>query len=293
MKSWFFACLFLLSLPLFAADYNVAGLERHRAERVAELTKADGWLSLIGLHFLNPGDNTVGRAATNRIVLAGGPDAVGTVTLAEDGAVTFTAAPGGSVKIEGAPAAPHSPLLPAMGTRPATLVTAGTVTFFVIERGGKKALRVRDLASARREHFVGIDYFPTDPAWRITARWMTYETPRAVPITNVLGQTTVYRVPGKAVFDYQGRTYEVLPLVEGPDQPLFFIFSDATSGDTTYGMRFLYADQPRDGAVVLDFNRIENPPCAFTPFATCPLPPKENQLPFPITAGEKNYRGTH
>jgi len=284
-----------LAAPAFAAGDDYAHqLETARAARVAELTKADGWLTLIGLHFLAPGGNTVGRAADNRLALAAGPEHFGTVELAADGRVSFTAAADAAVRIDGRPA-PAGAVTLLAGTAAAkpTLVSSGTVSFFVIERGGKKALRVRDSAAERRTRFLGIEYFPADPSWRIEARWVPFETPREIAITNVLGQVSREQVPGKAVFERDGKTYEVLPVVEGPDEPLFFILADATSGETTYPMRFLDAEPPKDGKVVLDFNRLENPPCAFTPFATCPLAPKENRLPLALTAGEKMYRGAH
>jgi uncharacterized protein len=120
-----------------------------------------------------------------------------------------------------------------------------------------------------------------------------FDQPRSVDITNIIGQVSPATVNGKAVFTRDGRTCELLPIDEGPGK-LFFVISDQTSGEETYGgCRFVYADPPQDGKVILDFNLAENPPCAFTPFATCPLPPKENRLPFRVTAGEKNYRGSH
>lgn len=263
-----------------------------RSERVAELTKVDGWLSLIGLHFLKEGANTVGSGADNDVILARGPVRVGTVTVGPDGKVTLKPEAQG-VKIGGETVA-EGELKPGAGVVKPTLVTAATIMFFVIERGGKKALRVKDTESERRKKFVGIDYFEIDPAWRIEARWVEFEKSRLLPITNMLGQTAPSPVPGKAVFERDGKTYELLPIDEGRDEPLFFVISDATSGKETYGAsRFVYADWPKDGKVILDFNRAENPPCAFTPFATCPLPPKENRLPFAVTAGEKEYRGEH
>jgi uncharacterized protein (DUF1684 family) len=121
-----------------------------------------------------------------------------------------------------------------------------------------------------------------------------FEKSRQIPLTNILGQVSPALVPGKAVFEWEGKTYELLAIDEGPHEPLFFVISDATSGKETYAAaRFIYAERAKDGKIVLDFNRAENPPCAFTPFATCPLPPKENRLPFAVTAGERNYRGRH
>lgn len=295
MKAWLVIPLawavgtFAAAAPSYREEIEAA-----RAERVARLTTADGWLSLIGLHFLNEGANRIGAAQDNAIVLAAGPAHFGTATLAADGKVSFTVADGVDATIDGARVR-AAELKPGVGvTMKPTLVAAGSVSFFVIERGGKKALRVKDSDADRRRRFAGLDYFPIDPAWRVEARWEPFERSRQIPITNILGQTSPALVPGRAVFEREGKTYELLPIDEGPGEPLFFVISDATSGRETYGAaRFVYAEPPKDGKVILDFNRAQNPPCAFTPFATCPLPPKENRLPFALTAGEKNYRGAH
>ncbi len=279
-----------------AADVGyVARLEAQRAERVNRLTKPDGWLTLIGLHFLQRGANSIGSAANNTVVLAKGPAHLGTATLASDGRVIFTVNPAvaDEVLVDGRQVL-SAPLLEGGEGQASTLVTWSTVSFFVIERGGKKALRVKDSASERRTHFLGIDYFPIDPSWRVEARWVAFERPREVMIRNILGQEEPALIPGKAVFEREGKTFELLPLVEGADEPLMFVISDATSGEETYGAaRFVYADPPRSGKLVLDFNEALNPPCAFTSFATCPLPPKENRLPIAVRAGEKKYRGEH
>jgi uncharacterized protein (DUF1684 family) len=294
MKTTFCLLLAMGAARVMAADATYAGqIAQARAARVARLTTPDGWLTLIGLHFLQPGANTVGAAKDNAIVLAAGPAHVGTATLAADGKVTLALAPGAEALVDGAAVREAELRLGSGKTKP-TLVTCGTVSFFLIERGGKRALRVKDSAAERRTHFLGLDYFPTDEAWRIEAQWVPFDKARLIPITNILGQTSPEPAPGKAVFTRDGKTYELLPIDEGPDEPLFFVFADATSGKETYGAgRFLYAERPTDGKIVLDFNRAQNPPCAFTPFATCPLPPKENRLPFAVTAGEKNYRGGH
>ena len=281
------------SVSLAGDDAYAQEIAAARAARVARLTTPDGWLTLIGLHFLSPGESTVGHAKDNAIVLAAGPAHVGTATLAADGRVTFALAPGADAQI-GGQAVRAGELRLGEGAAKPTLVTAGTVSFFVIDRGGRKALRVKDSAAERRTHFLGLDYFPIDASWRIEARWVAFEKSRLIPVTNILGQTAPEPSPGNAVFEHDGKTYELLPIDEGPGEPLFFVISDATSGQETYGAsRFLYADWPKDVKIVLDFNRAQNPPCAFTPFATCPLPPKENRLPFAVTAGEKKYRGEH
>lgn len=281
--------------PLHADDF-AAQNAAWRADRVARLTAPDSWLSLIGLHWLKDGENSVGTAEDNSIRLAAGPAYLGQVTLGPDGRVTFIAAPGSLATSDGTPVpgSPHGAVELGYRTGKPSLVRVQTVSFFVIQRGDKLALRVRDSDSARRVNFVGIDYFDADPSWRIEAEWVPFETPREIPITNMLGQTSPAKVPGKAVFTRDGQTYELLPMAERADEPLFFVISDGTSGEETYeAARFVYADPPKDGKVILDFNRAQNPPCAFTPFATCPLPPKENRMKIRVTAGEKNYRGEH
>lgn len=282
-------------LALGAAEPDaayVAQIEKSRAERLARLMRDEGWLTLVGLHFLEPGSNTVGSAADNTIVLKNAPAHVGTIVLNERGVVTLTVNPAEDVRVEGEQVLTAT--LREAGAWPATRVSFGTVSFFVIDRGGRKALRVRDTASERRKHFAGIEYFPIDPTWRIEADWEWFERPREVMIKNILGQEMPALVPGKAVFEREGKTFELLPLVDGSDDPMMFVISDLTSGVETYGAaRFVYADPPRGGKVVLDFNEAINPPCAFTPFATCPLPPKENRMEIAVRAGEKDYRGEH
>jgi hypothetical protein len=281
----------LLAAPARSAETYAEHVTSLRAERVAELTKPDGWLTVVGLNFLDPGKNSIGSAAGNQVVLAGLPAQLGTLTLSPANTAAFASA-GGGVSIDGKKASEGALRPDGQGVK-ATVVSWGTVSFYLIERGGRLAVRSKDSEAARRTHFLGLDYFPTDPSWRIEAAWVPFGAPRQIAITNVIGNVLQERATGKAVFERGGRTYELTPVDEGPGEPLFFVFSDATTGESTYRMRFLDADQPRDGKVVLDFNLAENPPCAFTPFATCPLPPRENQLGLPVTAGEKNYRGAH
>lgn len=276
--------------PNVAADPYTQEIETWRAQRVQQLTRPDGWLSLIGLHFLKPGENSVGTAADNAIVLAKGPAHVGTFTLQPNGIVRVTFNPSTEAQVDGHTLV--STVLRDDTHGKSTVVTVGTVSIMVIDRDGKKALRVKDSDADLRAHFLGIDYFPIDPSWRIEAKWVPFEKPREVPIHNILGNVSPALILGKAVFARDGHTYELLPIQEDPDGLLFFVISDATSGNETYeAARFLYAAPEVDGKVILDFNKAQNPPCAFTPYATCPLPPKENQLSLAVTAGEKKYRG--
>ncbi len=262
--------------------------ETARAARVDRLTQPDGWLALIGLPSLPSGTSTIGRAADNRIVLAVGPDRFGTITEETDGRVTFAPAPGAGAFVDGATVSGIVELRPGDVVRRPTLVTAGTVGFYLVESGGGKTLHVRDVARPQFVDFPGLDYFPVDPAWRIETEWVALAEPRTRSITDIAGGASSLRQTGKAVFSRNGRTFELIPL-ENPDGSLLFVFTDATSDTDTYAMRFLDAARPANGKVVLDFNLAENRPAPFRPLAVCPLPPAENRLPFAITAGERIF----
>lgn len=277
--------------PAFAADDYVRSIETWREERRAALTAPESWLSLIGLHLVKPGAQTVGAGADNAIRLRAGPDRLGVLTLTPDRTVSLDLAAGVAATIGGKAVARGT--LDYTAEAP-TIVRFGTASFMVIDRGGDLFLRVRDSESTRRRDFVGIEYFPINPAWRIEAEWVPFDPVQQVPITNILGQTGPQPSPGKVVFTHAGRIHELIAVDEGVTDELFFILTDLTAGEETYGAaRFLYTTHPRDGRLVLDFNRTENPPCAFNPYSTCPLPPKGNRLPFRLEAGEKMYRGVH
>jgi hypothetical protein len=265
-------------------------IEQWRAQRIARLTAADGWLSLIGLHWLEPGPNTLGSAADNAIVLAKAPPHLGMIDWRADGSLVLQLKPGSGARVDGE--AKSQAILRDDREPNPTRVSFGSANFVVIDRGGRKALRVRDSEADTRAQFSGIESFAVDASWRIVADWIPFDPPQTLETANVIGQMERYPVPGKAVFERDGRTHELLPVVEVPgDTQLFLMFADGTSGRETYGAaRFLYADPPGDGKIVLDFNKAYNPPCAFTAFATCPLAPPENRLDLRVTAGEKKYK---
>jgi uncharacterized protein (DUF1684 family) len=173
-----------------------------------------------------------------------------------------------------------------------TVVALGALTFQVIKRGERYAIRLKDMRSQQRAAFKGLEWFPVREDHRVHARFVSHPSPRSIPIVNVLGMVEPMRSPGYAEFRLKGRTLRLHPVLETSDATeLFFIFKDQTSGRETYGAgRYLYAPMPSNGTVELDFNKAYSPPCAFTAFATCPLPPKENRLPIRIEAGER-YRG--
>jgi uncharacterized protein (DUF1684 family) len=276
-----------------AGDDYTASVEKVRAARLDTLKAPGGWLSLIGLEWLQPGANRIGSAPDNDIVLKAGPAHLGTVTVDNDGTVAIELAKGSGALVDGREVQ-RATLVDDGGTgRKATEVRFGSANFFVISRDGKKALRVKDENADSRQHFKGLDYFAIDPSWRVVADWVPFDPPHELEIGNVLGTIDKEKVPGKAVFVRDGHTYELYPIQEEPDS-LFFVFADRTSGKETYGAaRFLDTPLAKDGKLVLDFNEARNPPCAFTPYATCPLAPPENRLDVRVTAGEKKYAGGH
>ena len=259
----------------FAASSYQAEIARWHSEREARLKADDGWLTLAGLFWLHEGANPFGRDPSGEIVLPDGPAHAGVFHLGQ-GKVTVSAN-GGTRELH-----PDS-------DKPEDILRVGRLSLVAILRGGKFGIRVKDPESQARREFKGIELFPADESYRVKARWVAQ--PHKISILNVLGQTEASDCPGYAVFRLDGRELKLYPILEEPGaQELFYIFRDQTSTKETYGAgRFLYSDMPKDGMVVLDFNKAYNPPCAFTPYATCPLPPPENRLPVRIEAGEKRY----
>jgi len=284
----------LLTGSSFALAEPTSDLAQWRAHRLERLTAADGWLTLIGLHWLHEGNQAVGAAKTNDVVLAKGPAVLGTIAWDKtSGKVSLMLEARVSATVDGQE--PKENITFSEDEDKPTLVQVGTLTLQVISRGDRKALRVKDSAAETRAHFAGLEYFTEDRAWKIEATWESFSPPRTLRIQNVVGTVSPEAVPGKAIFEYKGKTYELWPIQETGDDSLFFIFSDQTSGVETYGAgRFLFTDPPKNGKVTLDFNRAISPPCAFTAFATCLLPPPQNRLPIRVTAGEKTPAGaTH
>lgn len=278
---------------------HAADIEAWRTARLARLQKPDGWLSLIGLHWLIEGEQTLGHAAGNDIELAAGPDRFGSIRLHGD-EVLFAAADGGPQVLVSNSTGERGEdgrtwhVLAADASGKPSIVSADTVSFLVIERGGKYALRVRDSEAKTLKQFAGIERFPVDDSWRIVADWTPHEAPQSFGIQTVIGTIEEMPNPGYGTFTREGREYRIYPVVEEGSEDLFIIFADRTSGKETYGPgRFVYAPWPKDGKLVIDFNKAYNPPCALNPFSTCPLPPPENRLDLRVTAGEKKYDGAH
>jgi len=271
-------------------------IEQWRSQRLERLTAEDGWLTLVGLDWLQPGPNPFGSAPDNAVVLSapGVPPVAGTLDVAADGTVTLHPAPDAGLTVNGQPAA-EAALATDLDGHPDVLAL-GRLSFYVIARGDRLGVRVKDPEAPARRDFKGIQYFPIDPSYRVTAIFEPYDAPREVQVPTAIGTPATMLAPGLLHFTLKGKSLSLEPYQESPDaEELFIVFRDATSGDTTYGGgRFLSAPVPGpDKMTLLDFNRAYNPPCAFTPYATCPLPTQENTLDVAVQAGEKHEGGHH
>jgi len=268
-----------------ASDWR-ADDERYRRDLEAKLTSDTGWLTIAGLAFLTKPETTVGSDRSNDVVLPGAtPPHLGTFVLSSDGQVSVRLQPHLDVTLlDGKPFTGGA--IKSDGEGPPDRLVLGDVQVWVHESGARRALRIRDKNNPLRQSFTGMKWYPIDPAYRVEATFVPYERPKEYRIPNLLGDIDRMSAPGQVTFTLRGNAYRMTPYVD--NDALWVVFRDLTSGDTTYpAARFLYAPMPKDGKVVLDFNRAENPPCAFNSFATCPLPPPENRLNVRIEAGEQ------
>ena len=291
-RSFFVLALILgFSLPALADDTAWRQeVEAFRKERVEDLKKEDGWFTLVGLAWLDEGENRFGSDPEAKVVLPEGksPKLAGVLVRKGD-KVSVRVEPGAKVTSGGKPVTVLDLVADTAGEP--TVLEMGSVSFFVIQRGDKLGVRVKDKQSAALQAFHGLDTWPIQPAWRVEARFEPYDPPKTIGIPNILGQVTDSPAPGAVVFDWQGKTYR-LDALGNPKEGLSLIFADQTNGKETYGAgRFLETGPVKDGKVVVDFNLAYNPPCAFTAFATCPLPPSQNRLALRVEAGEKKYAG--
>lgn len=258
------------------------GIEAWRTERERKLRAEDGWLAVAGLFWLRDGVNRLGSGSDNDIVLPAGPARAGTLTL-RDGRVTLRLEPGGV-------ATSKNERVTERDLKPDSddVVALDRLRLSVIQRSGRYGVRVRDPQSARRRSFEGLRWYPVDESRRVVARFVPAAAKRTLQVANVLGDVLEMPSPGHVEFTLGGRALRLDPVLEEGSPQLFFIFRDTTAGRETYPAgRYVYAEPPRDGTVTLDFNKAYSPPCAFTDFATCPLPPLQNRLPLAVEAGEK------
>ena len=257
-------------------------VEAWRAARYAALRRDIGWLSLAGLYWLRTGENRIGSDPELEVTLPAGPPFAGIITLTEDGLSADGVFTHDGAPVEGLRLSDDSAGEP-------TMLELGDLRFCVIQRAGRHAIRTWDTNAAALREFDGIDHWPVDAGWRIGARFE--RTPgRMVPVPDVLGFIEEEESPGDVLFELGGLEHRLQALPGGPDGELWLVFADATNGVETYGGgRFLYTGAPAGGAVEVDFNRAYNPPCVFSPFATCPLPWPENRLPIRVEAGERSF----
>jgi uncharacterized protein (DUF1684 family) len=279
MTSMRTAGLVVIAVAAIAADSGTYQREiaKFRAERETKLKADDGWLTVVGLHWLHEGANSVGSDPKSDAPLPGStPSRVGTLTLTK-GKVHFKPANGVQLKEMD---------LKTDVTPQYDRLTLGRVKFFVIEREDRFGVRVKDNDSEARKKFSGLRWYPVDPAWRIRAKFTP--SPHDVFFDTEVGVKEKDRSPGYVTFTRGGNEFKMEPVTE--DDHLWFVFRDQTSGKTTYAAsRFLYVPMPKDGFVEIDFNKAENPPCVFTDYATCPLPTPQNRLQLAVTAGEQMY----
>jgi uncharacterized protein len=288
-------------LPALAASQEASWQKdtaAWRAAHQADLLKPDGWLSLSGLEWLQPGDNSLGSAAGNKIRLSAGPAHLAILHL-EGQTVRLNPPAGGfpnDFLVAGTPAKSQSLRAEANNDKVSPHLTIDTLNMYVIRREARFALRIKDSHSAAIAGFHGLNWYAPDFAYRVTAKWTPYFPHKTITLATLVGTSYDQPVPGVAEFSLRGKTFRLEPVLEDPAvAKLFFILRDTTSSSTTYGAcRFLYTGLPTKGLelpgeLVLDFNRLENPPCAYTPYSTCPLPPHGNRLPIPLPVGEQRY----
>lgn len=273
--------------------YDTAATEKWRAARETDLRSRTGWLTVSGLYFLKPGANSIGSDPASDVVLPPNtPGQAGVIDYEPAARVTLTLRDGVPATLDGKPPTAPIALLSADAPRgPAPRVSIDGVSLQVHRSGDRLAIRLRDPNSALLKSFAGLRWFPIDASWSVQARFIPYDRPKRIPTQNILGDNTESVSPGEVEFTIGGVTTRLVAFGEG--RRLSFVFSDATAGRDSYRLRFLSADAPdADGVVTLDFNRAYNPPCAFNPFTTCPVPIPQNRLKVAIAAGEKAYRAS-
>jgi uncharacterized protein len=276
------------------ADSNyVKEINEWDQKRINRLKADDGWLNLAGRFWLKRGESTFGSAKGNDIVVESSklPEHIGSFIF-KDSAVIFKAKDDVEVLLDGKPV--KEIVLVDDQKKDITVLQIGSVKFNLIVRDTLYGIRFRDLTSELVKNFKGIERFPIDESWYIKAKYVAYNPPKEIALPNILGQISKEKSPGAVVFERDGKTYRIDAVDEGEDR-LFLIIADQTSGEETYGGgRFIYVNKPDStGTILLDFNKAYNPPCVFTKYATCPLPPLQNYLKLRIEAGEKVYGEGH
>jgi len=300
-KGWFILMVFLTLSPGLHAQTKGRSVhdtslrkeeDAWHALRLQALRAEDGWLNLAGLYWLKEGENSFGSGTDDDLRFPEGRIQAKAGILARKGfEVRLLTNEASGVKVDGQ--AVREALVFDTGSFRTPVLSCGPLRWTIIRRSERLGVRLRDLDHPALKNFTGVERYPVDRTWLVDAWLERNPFPKTIPITNVLGQTNLLPSPGRLIFTWQGSTYALDALEEGEE--LFILFGDDTNGNGSYASgRFLYAARPgADGRTVLDFNRAINPPCAFTPYATCPLPPRQNILPLSVSAGEKDYHTSH
>lgn len=275
------------SLIAIAQNAYLSELQKWRSQTEAELKGDDGWLTVTGFFWLKEGVNSIGSDPSNDISLPDSvPARVGIIDF-QNGKTILRIAEGVKATLKDQPVTTLE--MKSDESQKPDVITVGDVTFHIIKRNSRYALRIKDRNSEARRAFTGLKWFPAREEYKVKARFVAYDKPRTILIPSILGYEDEMKSPGYVLFTLAGKERRLEPVMSGEDK-LFFILRDLTSGKSTYpGGRFLYTKLPENGEVILDFNKAVNPPCAFTAFATCPLPPRQNWLDVAIEAGELNY----
>jgi uncharacterized protein (DUF1684 family) len=273
-----------------AGDPYVAEIQKFQQDREAILRADEGWLTIAGLFFLTQPITTFGSDPANDIVFPPSAPARAGAFEMREGGVRVRAAEGVRFLLDGK-SITTADLRPD-GEGPPDRVTLGDLQFWVHSSGERLSIRLRDKNNTLRKAFAGTSWFPINPGYRVQATYAAYDAPKTVQVPNILGDIDTMHVPGIATFTLNGQELKLEAVAEPGDPEYWFIFRDLTSLDDTYpAARFLYTPPPVDGKMILDFNRARNPPCAYNPYTTCPLPSEQNRLRIRIEAGEKRYKG--
>lgn len=283
----FGACQNSDTLPAGEAYRNE--VEAWRGQRLASLKSPDGWPSLAGLFKLREGENTFGAAADNDLIFpAAAPAHMGAIYLQKD-SIYMQIAESVLIRIKDSLIQEAS-----LSAEQPVLFEHAALNWHLIERGGQYFIRLRDTLHPARLELTAIPHFPVDPKWRVEAAFIPFDPPQTIPVRNVLDMDIDSECEGKLQFEMEGKTHEIWVLDGGPEE-YFLIIADLTTGEETYGGgRYMYVDKPGpDGKTIIDFNKAYNPPCVFTQYATCLLPPAQNRLDLAIRAGEKMYGEMH
>lgn len=276
-------------LPEKGTPEYISEIKEWHKKRIENLKKENGWLNLVGLMWLSEGENKFGSDESNNLVFPKGKAEpfMGSFFL-NDSAVTIEINKNVKVLLKGGGQVEKMILKHDLQPE-TTILSYGSLRWFVIKRGDKYGIRLRDLEADLVKNFQGVETYPVNSDWKFEAKFEKYDPPKKIAVPNILGTIDEEKSPGALVFKKDGKEYKLDALNAG--ESYFLIFADETSGVETYGGgRFLYTPKADSaGKLYVDFNRAYNPPCVFTKYATCPLPPKQNNLKMQITAGEKNY----